>query len=176
MDHPTISSFHFCPSCGQSSIKKENNKKLHCQKCDFQLYLNPATAVSLVLYNEKNEILLATRAKNPGVNMLDLPGGFVDPFETAEDAARREIQEELNIQLDQLNYLGTETNVYPYKQVTYQTVDIGFSSFVSSETIFKIDPELKSVAWAPYSKIEKEKIAFHSAYLLIQNFVQKLNR
>lgn len=173
MDHPTISSFRYCPSCGKEPINKTSNKKLHCQFCDFQLFLNPAIAVSLILFNEKDELLLATRAKNPGINLLDLPGGFVDPFETAEEAAKREIFEELGFRLEGMTYIGSEYNIYPYKQVTYQTVDIGFASNINSNTRFTIDAELKDVNWTHYSKIKIENIAFQSAVKFITKFIKQ---
>ena len=171
MDHPTLKSFRFCPGCGSSKIIFLDCKLIECKQCNFNLFLNPATAVSVVLYNEKNEILIATRAKNPGIDLLDLPGGFVDPFETAEEASIREIKEELNVEIKDLSYISTGTNVYLYDHVEYQTVDIGYSSFLPSNVLLTIDPELKKIEWIPYQNIKKNTFAFASAFLILQKFI-----
>ena len=42
---------------------------------------------------------MTLRAEDPGKNLLDLPGGFVDKNENFEKAAMREVKEELNIEL-----------------------------------------------------------------------------
>ena len=162
MDHPSLKSYLFCPSCGCPKIEKLNFKKILCHACQFSLYLNPAVGVSLVLYNEKEEILIATRAKDPGIDLLDLPGGFIDSFETAESAAIREIKEELNVDISVLDYISTEVNVYLYEKVEYQTVDIGYSSLLPSEIKIVIDPELKKAEWQNYKKIRKDSFAFAS--------------
>lgn len=171
MDHPSLKSFRFCPACGSSRVIKLNFKKIQCEACQFSLYLNPAAAVSLILYNEKDEILIATRARNPGINLLDLPGGFIDPFETAEMAAIREIKEELNIDLEHLDYISTEINVYPFNNVEYQTVDIGYACQLRSDVKIVVDPELKKVEWLHHQKISKNRFAFPSAFLILQNFI-----
>lgn len=173
MIHPTLKSFQFCPACGSANIQKLIGKKIQCDNCNFSLFLNPGVAVSLVLYNEKDELLIATRAHNPGINMLDLPGGFIDPFETAEEAARREIKEELDIELAALEYIATETNLYPYDQVEYQTVDIGYASQIHSNIQMVIDPEIKKIEWVHFADIQKENFAFASPYLIAQKFIEK---
>jgi len=172
MDHPTLNSFQFCPACGSDAIQKLLGKKIHCNNCNFNLFLNPAVAVSLVLFNEKDEFLIATRAHDPGINMLDLPGGFIDPFETAEQAAKREIKEELNIDLCSLEYISSETNIYPYDNVIYQTVDIGFASQIDSNTKMVIDPEIKKIDWIHYLELKMKDFAFSSPYLIAQKFIE----
>lgn len=51
--------------------------------------------------------VLAIRRKNePFQNCYALPGGFVDPDETVEDAARRELKEETGLVADRLRLIG----------------------------------------------------------------------
>lgn len=51
-----------------------------------------AAAVAGLIFNEKGQLLLTIRAKDPGKGLLDLPGGFVDMGENADQALRREIE------------------------------------------------------------------------------------
>ncbi|MFC3071070.1 NUDIX domain-containing protein [Phenylobacterium soli] len=51
------------------------------------------------------KLLLIRRLKPPEAGFWSLPGGKVDPFETVEATARREIAEELGIELKALSLL-----------------------------------------------------------------------
>lgn len=117
--------FNYCPSCGSGGISYDGIKKFFCNDCSFVFFHNIAAAVAAILeYQEK--IIFIKRNKAPGKGMLDLPGGFVDPNETAEHAIKREIKEELNIDIEKLRYLGSSPNVYEYKDVRYNTCDLFF--------------------------------------------------
>ena len=52
------------------------------------------------------------RAKEPAKGTLDLPGGFVDMYETVEDGMRREIKEETGLDVTEIQYLFSSPNVY----------------------------------------------------------------
>jgi ADP-ribose pyrophosphatase YjhB (NUDIX family) len=58
--------------------------------------------------------------------MLDLPGGFVEFDETVEDGLRREIREELNLEVTDFRYLASASNDYCYAGVPYKTTDLFF--------------------------------------------------
>ena len=60
-------------------------------------------AVAIILLNNRNEVLLQLRDKNPKIsfaNFWTLPGGVVEPDETPEQAAHRELTEETGLQLE----------------------------------------------------------------------------
>ncbi|WP_083917661.1 NUDIX hydrolase [Riemerella columbina] len=109
---------NYCPHCGTSNLKFGNNRKFYCIQCDFVLYHNCAAAVA-VLVTYQDELLLTRRNQNPKKGYLDLSGGFCDPNETAEDTCARELFEELQLKIDpeQLEYLGSQNNLYPYKGI-----------------------------------------------------------
>ena len=88
-------------------------------------------AVAAIIRNEAGEILFTIRKHKPAEGMLDLPGGFVDLGETAEEAVLREIYEELNLKVDTLEYAGTFTNKYIFGGIEYQTRDLVFNCHVS---------------------------------------------
>jgi len=58
---------------------------------------------------DKDKILLC---KKKGNNYYFLPGGHVEFGETAQQALTRELKEELNIEADTIDYIGTIENFF----------------------------------------------------------------
>ena len=84
---------------------ERNEKAKQCTTCRFVYYFNPSSAVACFIRNSKGELLLVRRAKEPAKGTLDLPGGFVDMYESAEDAAHREVKEETGLDIAGCRYL-----------------------------------------------------------------------
>ena len=120
--------FNFCPSCGGKTIQNVNMRKWKCDSCGFTLYNNVAAAVGLVIQKADGKILFERRAKEPRKGFLALPGGFVDPDESAEEACLRECREEIGVEPISLKYIATFPNTYEYKNVQYKTCDIFFEA------------------------------------------------
>ena len=131
--HP-LHQFKFCPVCGQPTFVIHNEKAKECTHCGFVYYFNPSSAVACFIRNEAGELLLVRRAKDPGKGTLDLPGGFVDMYESAEEAAAREVKEETGLQIDHCEYLFSIPNIYPYKGFEVHTVDMFFECHVKQFT------------------------------------------
>lgn len=120
--------FNFCPNCGGKNIQNLNMRKWKCDDCGFTLYNNVAAAVGLVIQNKNGKVLFEKRAKEPRKGFLALPGGFVDPNETAEEACFRECKEEIGVEPLSVKYIATFPNTYEYKNVLYKTCDIFFEA------------------------------------------------
>lgn len=125
MKHP-LQQFRFCPRCGSNGFIDHNDKAKKCTDCDFTYYFNSSAAVVAVIENSEGELLVARRAKDPAKGTLDLPGGFVDMQETAEEAVQREIEEETGLLIKSPQYLFSLPNIYLYSGFEVHTVDIFF--------------------------------------------------
>ncbi|MBB3965834.1 NUDIX hydrolase [Rhizobium metallidurans] len=68
--------------------------------------LNPILAASAVIRDESSRILLVQRANPPDMGCWTLPGGRVDPGETLEQAAVREVFEETGLTIAIVRELG----------------------------------------------------------------------
>ncbi|MCQ2959074.1 MAG: NUDIX domain-containing protein [Bacteroidales bacterium] len=124
--------FRFCPQCGGSHFVPFGEKANKCSDCGFVFYFNEAAAVAAIIRDSDGKVLLTKRAFDPGKGMLDLPGGFVDPLESAEHALEREIMEELNLKITSKKYLGSFPNRYLFGGVVYFTCDLVFECTVPS--------------------------------------------
>ena len=66
------------------------------QTCALPVSLRPCLGVSVAVFRA-GRVLLARRATPPFAGAFSLPGGLVEVGETLEDAALREVQEEVAV-------------------------------------------------------------------------------
>jgi 8-oxo-dGTP diphosphatase len=89
----------YCNYChGALSICDiEGKERLVCDECKEIYYANPLPVASVIVANDKRELLLVKRAQEPAKDMWCFPIGFAECGESIEDAARRELKEEAGI-------------------------------------------------------------------------------
>lgn len=153
--------FNFCPSCGSREITFDGIKKFTCGDCSFTYFHNIAAAAGTILECD-GKVVLIRRKQEPGKGMLDLPGGFIDPDETAEEGARREIQEELKIEVGPLQYLGSYPNTYEFKDVSYRSCDLLFYCRIDEFPREFDEKEAEELLFMDPFEIKDEEIAFES--------------
>ncbi len=156
--------FKFCPSCASTHFTFPDNRRFYCEDCGFTYYHNIAAAVAIV-FTFEDKVLFTVRNVDPDKGKWDLPGGFIDPNETAEEAACREIREELglNLQPSDLKYVTTSPNNYLYKNVPYGTMDIFYECELTSDIIkVEAEDEIQELIWVKRSEIDLNQIGFVS--------------
>lgn len=163
----------FCPKCGHESLLWDGEKKWSCSNCDYSLFHNVAGAVAVII-KHKNEILLTRRNQDPKKGKLDLAGGFVDPKESAEETCVRELREEMQIEVDisKLKYLASLPNIYEYKDIVYNTLDLFYEYEVANK--FEVQLELSEISetiWIKISDLNLEEIAFDSQKAFLKNYI-----
>src|SRR5205814_6357107 len=67
--------------------------------CGLVMYENPAPTAGAIVNDREGRIMLVRRAIEPFKGKWDVPGGFIKPGEDGEDAVRRELQEELGVEV-----------------------------------------------------------------------------
>lgn len=166
----------YCPSCGKESLNWDGEKKWGCPNCNFTLYNNVAGAVAVVIRHE-DEIYLTRRNRDPKKGKLDLAGGFVDPGESAEETCKRELFEELQLDVDisNLKYLTSLPNVYQYKEIDYHTIDLFYEYDVPEK--FEVNLELSEISeaiWTPLQSLQLEDLAFDSQKVFFKGYLKNI--
>ena len=117
--------FRFCPDCGHASSRAPDPRQFRCNDCGYSIFYNVACAVAALMRHD-GSLLIATRARDPGAGTLDLPGGFIDPGESVEQALARELEEELGLSEPPgaLRYFASCPNTYAYGGIEYQVCDL----------------------------------------------------
>ena len=153
--------FQYCPRCGTRGLEGRGENGVCCYKCGYVYFHNCASAVAAII-ETPGGILLARRGASPKKGYFDLPGGFVDYGESLEDALKREIREEINLDITALKYFASFPNIYHYKKVTYFTTDAFFICKPKHSKSPMPGKEISAIVAVPPQKIDLTKIAFTS--------------
>lgn len=174
INHYTTSVFRYCPNCGLQNGRAETEKLFTCPDCDFRFYANPASAVGGILRNSAGEVLLVRRVKDPAKGKLNTPGGFVDPYESAEEGLVREILEEVAMKVTGMTFLASFPNIYTYRSVTYHTTDMFFFCDIGDAPEFVPNEEVAEILFVPPTAIDFDELAFESTKQAFREYLRIL--
>jgi NADH pyrophosphatase NudC (nudix superfamily) len=166
--------FLYCPRCGHHSFEFDNAKKFTCSECQFEFYINAATAVAVILEAPDGKIVLTKRKFDPRAGFYDLPGGFVDVAERVEDAVKREVLEELGVSVENIHFLASFPNEYAFKGISYFTCDLAFVGKVSNWTNLKPADDVAEAMLIRPEEINFEMISFPSIVNILKIYTNSL--
>jgi NAD+ diphosphatase len=129
----------YCANCGSSTKIDDMGYRRHCTSCKADHF--PRTDPVVIMAVERDgKFLLGRQASWPD-NMYSTLAGFMEPGETIEQAAGREVKEESGIDIGQVRYVASQPWPYP------SSIMIGLVAEATSSTI-RIDPnELEDARW-----------------------------
>ncbi len=99
----------------------------------------------LVINKKTDEILLIKRLNEPFKDCWALPGGFVDENEDLEQAARRELFEETNIETDEMTQIGAFGK--PNRDPRGHMISVAYQTNLIDNQIVKAKDDAKEVKW-----------------------------
>jgi mutator protein MutT len=171
MAHP-LELFRYCPKCGSEYFEINSFKSKHCSSCGFTYYQNPSSSTAAFILNAKGELLVVRRAKEPAKDTLDLPGGFVDNGETAEEGILRELKEETGLEVQQVEYLFSIPNIYRYSGMDIHTLDMFYLCHVEEDEVRPAD-DVAECMWIPLGKVYVERFGLRSIRQAVHTFLQR---
>ena len=173
MTHP-LEIFKFCPVCGSPRFEVNNFKSKKCQDCGFTYYANPCSATAAFIVNDRDEMLVVRRAKEPAKGTLDLPGGVVDMGETVEEGMCREITEETGLDVRDIRYLFSSPNVYQYSGMGVHTLDMDFLVPVHGDTpAIRAADDAAEAFWIPIDKVNPDDFGLTSIRQAVIRFLKE---
>lgn len=167
-----LEKFAYCPVCGSKHFAEHNAKSKQCENCGFTYYLNPSAATAAFIINSRGELLVERRGKEPAKGTLDLPGGFIDNDETAEEGVAREILEETGLKVTSARYMFSLPNIYLYSGMTIHTLDIFFRCTVEEGAEPVAADDAAECLWLPLSEIHTEQFGLRSIRQALYMFLQ----
>lgn len=96
----------YCGKCGHKTVLKTNERAITCERCNTTVYpkISPAIIVAITC---GDKILLA-RGNNFRYNFYSLVAGYADIGESLEDAVKREVKEEVGIDVKNIRYYKSQ--------------------------------------------------------------------
>jgi NAD+ diphosphatase len=95
----------FCGRCGATMKLSEHQRAKHCEACGLVNY--PRIAPAMIVLITRGQELLLSRARH-GKKFYSVQAGFVEVGETLEETVKREIREELAIEVKNIRYFGSQ--------------------------------------------------------------------
>jgi ADP-ribose pyrophosphatase YjhB (NUDIX family) len=171
-----LEKFEYCPACGSKHFGVNNEKSKKCANCGFTFYMNPSAATAAFILNSNNELLVERRGKEPGKGTLDLPGGFSDVDETAEEGIIREIKEETGLEAESAEYLFSLPNTYLYSGMNVRTLDLFFKCKVKDGAAAKAADDAAECFWLPLNEIRTEQFGLRSIRAALNRFLSSIQQ
>jgi len=165
--------FTHCPVCGSAHFTQNNIKSMRCADCQFVYYMNASAAVATFIVNEAGDLLVCKRGKEPQKGTLDLPGGFIDDNESAEEAVKRELAEELQAVVTKSTYLFSLPNLYEYSGLTIPTLDMFFACQLEDTNSLMPGDDVADCFFVPLSEVDPKLFGLNSIRKAVALFLKE---
>lgn len=154
---------HFCGRCGAEMKDSFQERMLECPACHLQVFPKISPAVIIGIYNQ-NKILLTKYRNGPTTNYA-LVAGFCEIGETLEETVKREVLEEVGLQVKNITY---------YKSQPWPFTDTLLAGFFceldGNEKITLEENELSLAKWFSRDEIPVEENAISLTNEMIHYF------
>jgi NAD+ diphosphatase len=111
----------YCGRCGTPTRPKADERAKECPNCGYVAYPRVSPAM-MALVTRGSEILLA-RSHRFVNGVYSALAGFVEPGETIEDCVRREVREEVGIEVDGITYFASQSWSFPHSLMIAYTAE-----------------------------------------------------
>lgn len=150
----------FCARCGTATDpSRDAGFSRYCPKCKRQHFPQIMPAVLVAVFDGRGNVILSQRRKNS--KQLTLLSGFMLHGETAEEAVRREVEEETGAKVSCMRYLGSQPFPYPYLlMLCYYAVAAESSNLVVQAE------ELEKVVWVSREDVRRAYAEGHPDFTL----------
>jgi NAD+ diphosphatase len=101
----------FCANCGAATEAADAGYRRHCGSCNADHFPRTDPVIIMAVTSELGVLLGRQTSWPPG--MYSALAGFMEPGETIEDAARREIFEEAGVRVGTVRYAASQPWPYP---------------------------------------------------------------
>ena len=128
-----------CGRCGGPTERVAGERGRRCARCDLTAY--PRVSPAVIVLIERDDRILLARGRAFAPRRFGIIAGFVEPGESLEDALRREVREEVGIELDRIEYFGSQPWPFPHG------IMIGFRASHLRGEIALGDGELAEAGW-----------------------------
>jgi NAD+ diphosphatase len=129
----------YCGRCGTHTEPVPGERARQCPVCGLISY--PRLSPAIIVLIERGEEILLARGHQFAPGRFGIVAGFVEPGESLEEAVQREIREEVNLDVSDITYFGSQPWPFPHG------IMIGFRAQYAGGDISLEDGELAEAGW-----------------------------
>jgi 8-oxo-dGTP diphosphatase len=160
--NPALEDVRYCPRCGAEATVSYP-RSIHCPTCGYGAYYNPKPVACAIPATQHDELILMRRGFQPQRGQWSMPGGFVDLGETVEQAAIREVHEEMDLEIEIRHLVGV------YSRAEDRTVVVVYAA-TALGTPSLTEEALEIQAFAP-TDIPWHELAFWSDARALRDYL-----
>ena len=134
-----ISDNGFCSICGKNNSFNDKEGAFECSCNSVPKYPTISPCI-ITLIHDEDQILLG-RSKFFPLNMYSTLAGFIEAGENAEEALIREVKEEVNVNVSDIEYFSSQSWPFPSQLM------LGYFCKYKSGKIVLNDNELEDARW-----------------------------
>jgi NAD+ diphosphatase len=129
-----------CPRCGAPTRRTSGGHTRVCDVDGSEHYPRTDPAVIMAVVDDDDRLLLGRQAIWPQKRFSTL-AGFVEPGESLEHAVRREVGEEVGLEIGDVDYVGSQPWPFP------ASLMLGFVAHATTTEVHRHDGEIAEARW-----------------------------
>lgn len=154
----------YCGSCGTKTRLHPEELAKSCPQCGACYY--PTISPCIIVLVCREEKLLLARSPRFPEKMFSTLAGFIEPGESAEETVIREIGEEVNIEVKNIRYFGSQPWPFPGQLM------LGYFADYASGEIEIDGEEICEAHWYPHDSLPQIPGEGTIAGQLIRHYVK----
>ena len=158
-------SHRFCGRCGSATVDKTDERAKSCPDCGLVNYPRVSPAVIVAVLRD-DRILLGRSGRFPKA-FYSVLAGFVEPGETLEACVKREIREEVGLEVDKVRYFASQPWPFP------DSLMVGFTARYAGGDIRVDGKEIVDADWFTADNLPQVPPRISIARQLIDWFADK---
>ena len=173
--------YRYCPVCG-GKLNRNSLSLLFCTECSHHFYQNSKPTVNALITRRSTagsepEVLLANRAVDPFQGHWDLPGGFLHNGEDPLKGLKREIAEELGLELAECTLFSTYVETYPRNDIPEEaqfTLCLFYHCPLQGNIPLRAEDDISEVRWFPLDALP-DTLAFQGNRTVLKDLHRHLH-
>ena len=161
----------FCGRCGAKTVTMPGRRVKICPECGFKSFtrISPSiiTTITKAEENEngdiENKLLMAKHSYHKGMGYT-LVAGFLEAGETIEDAVKREVREEVGVEVEDIRYFASQSWPFP------NSLMIGCTCKYKSGEIKVDGSEIVDAKWFSKEEIDNPPLDISIFSRLVEDF------
>lgn len=159
-----------CGVCGHATDRQPGERARRCPACGHSAYPRISPAMMALVWRRVNgrAQLLMARAPHFAAGMFSALAGFVEPGESLEDCVRREVMEEVGVDVTHLRYYGSQSWPFPHSLM------VAFTAQWTGGEIVPQPGEIEQAMWCDIDELPTIPPRFSISGHLIRDTQQRL--